>query len=111
MVSGMRERHWTEIENITGLYIPKDEVITMTILMEIGVQSYCKEIEDICVSASKEYGLQIAMNKMEAEWENMIFATKEYRTSGTSRHTQLHTKLNTQLHTNLILNAILSSSC
>ena len=42
-----------------------------------------KEIEDICVSASKEYGLQIAMDKMEAEWKSMIFDTKEYRTSGT----------------------------
>ena len=40
-------------------------------------------MEDICVSASKEYGLQVAMDKMEGEWKDMIFDTKEYRTSGT----------------------------
>ena len=80
---GMAERHWSEIEGVTGLYIPKGEVLNMTMMMEIGLQNYTKEIEDICVSASKEFGLQIAMNKMEAEWAEMIFATKEYRTSGT----------------------------
>jgi dynein heavy chain len=80
---GMRERHWTDIEGITGLFIPKDQTLTMSMMMEIGLHQYVKDIEDICVSASKEYGLQIAMNKMEKEWENMIFDTKEYRTTGT----------------------------
>ena len=80
---GMRERHWSDIEAITGLTIPKDQPLSMTVLLELGLQNYTKEIEDICVSASKEYGLQIAMDKMEKEWEPMNFDTKEYRTSGT----------------------------
>ena len=40
-------------------------------------------MDDICVSASKEYNLQVAMDKMEYEWKDMIFETKEYRNSGT----------------------------
>ena len=80
---GMRERHWNDIEAVTGLFIPKDQPLTMAVMMEIGLQNYTKEIEDICVSASKEYGIQIAMNKMEKEWEPMIFDTKEYRTTET----------------------------
>ena len=35
------------------------------------------------MSASKEYGLQVAMDKMEGEWKEMNFDTKEYRASGT----------------------------
>lgn len=80
---GMRDRHWDDIENVTGLHIPREETLNMTTIMEIGLQHCVKEIEDICVSASKEYSLQIALNKMESEWTEMIFNTKEYRTTGT----------------------------
>ena len=80
---GMKERHWEDIQKVTGLQMPKKPPFTVSMMTEIGLQNYVKEIEDICVSASKEYGLQIAMDKMEAEWKSMIFDTKEYRTSGT----------------------------
>ena len=80
---GMRDRHWADIEAVTGIRIPKGEVYTMNMMLELGLQHHVKAIEDICVSASKEYGLQIAMDKMEAEWKNMIFDTKEYRSTGT----------------------------
>ena len=82
---GMRERHWTEIENATGLQVPRDEENppNLATCLEIGLHHQIKAIEDICVSASKEFGLQIAMDKMEKEWEPLIFDTKEYRTSGT----------------------------
>jgi len=80
---GMRERHWENIEKLTGVVVPKDQVLTMTVMLELGLQNYTKEIEEICISASKEYGLQTAMNKMEKEWDGMNFDTKEYRTTGT----------------------------
>lgn len=80
---GMRERHWNDIEVLTGIQIPKGEVYTVNMMLELGLQHHAKAIEDICVSASKEYALQIAMDKMEKEWKDMIFDTKEYRTSGT----------------------------
>ncbi len=80
---GMRERHWTDIEGLTGVSVPKDQTLNMAAMLEIGLNGYTKEIEDICISASKEYGLQMAMNKMEKEWDNMTFETKEYRTTGT----------------------------
>lgn len=56
---------------------------TLSMMMEVNLHTQVKHIEDICVSASKEYGLQIAMDKMEAEWNDMIFETKEYRQTGT----------------------------
>lgn len=80
---GMRERHWKDIEALTGVVVPKGEVLTVSMMIELGLHKYVKEIEDTCVSASKEYSLQIALDKMESEWTEMIFDTKEYRTSGT----------------------------
>lgn len=80
---GMKDRHWVEIENITGIRIPKGESYTVSMMLELGLQHHVKAIEDTCVSASKEYGLQLAMEKMEAEWQNMVFETKEYRQTGT----------------------------
>lgn len=80
---GMRDRHWEQIEKLTGVAVPPGETYTVNMMLELGVQGFCKEIEETCVSASKEYSLQIALDKMEKEWENMIFDTKEYRTSGT----------------------------
>ena len=56
----------------------------MTMMLEANLQVHVIQIEDICVSASKEYGLQLAMDDMEVEWKEemmmMIFDdTKEYR--------------------------------
>jgi hypothetical protein len=80
---GMRERHWIEIETLTGVVVPHQEVLRMDIMLEIGLQNYVKEIEDICVAAGKEYNLQTALEKMETEWKYMSFETKEYRETGT----------------------------
>jgi len=82
---GMRERHWAEIEKATGLSIPRspEDPPNLATCLEVGLHTQLKQIEDICVSASKEFGLQIAMDKMEKEWEPMIFDTKEYRATGT----------------------------
>ena len=40
----------------------------MNMMLEANLHLHVKQIEDICVSASKEYGLQLAMDKMEHEW-------------------------------------------
>jgi hypothetical protein len=52
----------------TGIKLPKGEVFTVNMMLEANLQVHVKQIEDICVSASKEYGLQLAMDKMEVEW-------------------------------------------
>ncbi|CAM9445138.1 unnamed protein product [Ectocarpus fasciculatus] len=80
---GMKTRHWDEIERITGIAIPKGTILTVSMMMEVGLQHHVKDIEDTCICANKEYGLQLAMDKMEKEWGDMIFDTKSYRTTGT----------------------------
>ena len=80
---GMKDRHWNEIEQLTGISVPRGEVLTINMMLELGLQHHVKEIEETCVAASKEFSLQVAMDKMETEWKDMKFNTKEYRNSGT----------------------------
>ena len=80
---GMKDRHWAEIEALTGISVPRGEVLTINMMLELGLQHHVKEIEETCVAASKEFSLQVAMEKMENDWKDMAFITKEYRNSGT----------------------------
>lgn len=80
---GMQERHWFDIEKITGITVPMGVPLSTSTLVNIGLQNYVKEIEETCIAASKEYSLGMSLNRMEEEWTKMFFETKEYRGSGT----------------------------
>ncbi|OQS06495.1 dynein heavy chain [Thraustotheca clavata] len=78
-------RHWTEIESITklDLQVPGGEM-TLSHMLDAGLNKYTAQIEDICVGAAKEYSLEQALDKMENEWQGIEFHTKPYRSTGTS---------------------------
>ncbi|RHY08002.1 hypothetical protein DYB36_004114 [Aphanomyces astaci] len=78
-------RHWDEIEGITKLNLhPPSGDMTLNHMLEVGLQKFTAQIEDICVGAAKEFSLEQALDKMEREWEGVEFHTKPYRTTGTS---------------------------
>ncbi|KAG6975592.1 hypothetical protein JG688_00002237 [Phytophthora aleatoria] len=81
---GIRERHWEEIERITGIEVQVHEGSNTNQMIELGLHRHTSAIEETCVSASKEYSLEKALDKMETEWVGVNFATKEYRSTGTS---------------------------
>lgn len=81
---GLKERHWAEIMNITGLEIAVHEGSNLAQMLDLSLHSYVAAIEETCVAASKEYGLEKAMDKMEGEWAHMRFDTKPHRNTGTS---------------------------
>jgi len=81
---GLHERHWVEIMNVTGLEIEVHDGTNLSQMLDISLHNYVNAIEDTCVAASKEYGLEKAMDKMETEWESMQFDTKPHRNTGTS---------------------------
>ena len=81
---GLKERHWGDMEKITGVEINWSPDANMDQMMECGLQHHADAIEETCVAATKEFSLEIAMDKMEKEWEGMVFETKAYKESGTS---------------------------
>jgi dynein heavy chain, axonemal len=79
---GLKERHWQEIMNITGLEIIVHEGSNLSQMIELALHQYTGAIEETCVAANKEYGLEKAMDKMETEWAGMRFETKPHRNTG-----------------------------
>ncbi|RLN66256.1 hypothetical protein BBP00_00002338 [Phytophthora kernoviae] len=81
---GIRDRHWEEIERITGIEVHVHEGSNINQMIELGLHRFTSGIEETCVSASKEFSLEKALDKMETEWVGINFSTKEYRSTGTS---------------------------
>eukprot|EP00937_MAST-01D_sp_MAST-1D-sp2_P000693 g693.t1 len=80
---GLRERHWEDMEKITCVEIGWHPEANMEQMLEVGLHHHTDAIEETCVSATKEYSLEKAMDKMEEEWEGMDFNMIDHK-SGTA---------------------------
>jgi dynein heavy chain len=85
---GMRARHWTELTKVTGKDMevcPKDE-FTLTKLKELNLDETPQSLEavtKVCDVAGKEYAIEQALDKMEAEWKGVNLEIVEYRETQT----------------------------
>ena len=52
-------------------------------LLHKGIASQLEALQAISVNASKEYGLEKALDKMHADWEGLEFKIMEYKDTGT----------------------------
>lgn len=52
-------------------------------LLHKGVASQLEALQTISVNASKEYGLEKALDKMHADWDGLEFKIIEYKDTGT----------------------------
>ena len=91
---GMRDRHWVSLEKEAGVSLKPTEETTLLSVMDVlkldinaGVSSELRKLtesmEKISDVAGKEYSIEQALDKMEAEWETINLETAEYRDSGT----------------------------
>ena len=81
--AGLKERHWTMMNEITSLDIPyMEEEMTLESCLEHGLESCVKDIEETCVNATKEYSLETALDNMVTDWDGLEFGTKAYKDSG-----------------------------
>ncbi|KAF0302990.1 Dynein heavy chain 7, axonemal [Amphibalanus amphitrite] len=81
---GLRDRHWEKISEIVGFPIKADSETTLAKIIDLNLTDYISKFESISESATKEYNLERAMDKMRAEWKDMEFNIVPYRESGTS---------------------------
>lgn len=58
------------------------EKITLKFLLAKGVEEKLPDVEEISEAASKEYGLEKALDKMESEWENLNFSIINWKNRG-----------------------------
>ncbi|KAM8960487.1 dynein axonemal heavy chain 3 [Pelodytes ibericus] len=81
---GMKSRHWEQISEIVGYDVTPEPGTSLISMLEFGLTKFIDKLEQIGGSASKEYSLEKAMEKMKAEWSTMNFTFLRYRDSNTS---------------------------
>ncbi|XP_050560802.1 dynein axonemal heavy chain 3 isoform X6 [Spodoptera frugiperda] len=79
---GMRDRHWAKISELVGTEVVHEPTTTLADMVEQGVHVYAAQLEEIEQTASKEYALEKALNKMKEEWVGVKFEVVPYRDTG-----------------------------
>ena len=80
---GLKERHWLLMEGAVGFPIPHTHKVNLGDMLEVKLETKIAAIEEFCVTASKEYSLEKALDRMETEWQPLVLELKAYKTSGT----------------------------
>jgi dynein heavy chain len=82
--NGIRDRHWQAMEEVLGFSIKPDENFTLRrATEEMKLLDKVDPIVKICDNASKEYGIETALDKMEAAWADVNLDLSEYKATGT----------------------------
>jgi dynein heavy chain len=61
-----------------------DAGTTLRKVLKMGLEPYMADFEIVSVSASKEFSLEKALNKMQADWEPIMFNVAKYKESSMS---------------------------
>ncbi|XP_060531534.1 dynein axonemal heavy chain 1-like [Cylas formicarius] len=80
---GMRQRHWDKISEETGIQLVWTPTTTFHEVLDLGVESFSKQIREIAEVASKEYAIEQTLDKMMLEWQNNLLEISPYKATGT----------------------------
>eukprot|EP00955_Chlamydomonas_euryale_P103513 365498-Chlamydomonas_euryale.AAC.1 len=79
----MRDRHWAEVQKITGhdLNLAED-VFKLQHLLDCNILQYQEDVEDLTGAAVKEEQIEVKLGALEQDWAqiNLVFA--DYKTRG-----------------------------
>ncbi|KAK3717325.1 hypothetical protein QZH41_011557, partial [Actinostola sp. cb2023] len=79
---GIRDRHWTQMSEVVEFDITPEPTTSLCTMLEYNLLKNMTKLEEISGAASKEFGLEKAMEKMKVEWEEMEFEFVPYRDTG-----------------------------
>ncbi|XP_076366412.1 dynein axonemal heavy chain 3-like isoform X2 [Tachypleus tridentatus] len=81
---GLRSRHWKMISNLVGFSITIQPSTSLSTMVEYGIDKHLSKLEDVGATATKEYSLEKALEKMKNEWKDICFEFVPYRETGVS---------------------------
>ncbi|XP_056430455.1 dynein axonemal heavy chain 3-like [Hyla sarda] len=76
---GIKPRHWHLMSAKVGFNIAPHEGTTLLEILQLGLEKYLDNLNQISLQASKEYALEKALNKMKADWEDVCFVFSPYK--------------------------------
>jgi len=80
---GMRIRHWDQLSEDVGFNIRPKKDLTFQKCLDMKLDTYTEQINKVSEVAAKEYAIEQALDKMEAQWEPVLFEVLEYKDTGT----------------------------
>ncbi|EFJ31602.1 hypothetical protein SELMODRAFT_86461 [Selaginella moellendorffii] len=80
---GMRDRHWKKLSDQLGFEVKPGPTFTVSVALELGLPKYMAVIEDISEFASKEYSVEVTIDKMQNDWVGMKFDYVMWHNTGT----------------------------
>ncbi|XP_050357868.1 dynein axonemal heavy chain 1-like [Nymphalis io] len=80
---GMKERHWNEFMEKSGITVTMNEKQTFAMCLKQGVAQHAGTIAEIGEFASKEYVIEQSLDKMLTDWATRAMEITPYKTTGT----------------------------
>ncbi|CAB3221174.1 unnamed protein product [Arctia plantaginis] len=80
---GMKERHWNEFMEKSGITVTMNEKQTFQMCLKQGVAEHGELIAEIGELASKEYVIEQSLDKMQGDWATKIMELSPYKNTGT----------------------------
>ncbi|NWT16478.1 DYH1 protein, partial [Vireo altiloquus] len=80
---GMRDRHWEMLSNQIKADVELEPSMTFGRCLELNLQDHMETILKVAETASKEYAIESALNKIENEWKSVAFIVMLYKDTNT----------------------------
>ncbi|NXX67841.1 DYH1 protein, partial [Spizella passerina] len=80
---GMRSRHWEMLSSQVNAEEKLDPSMTFGHCLELNLQDHMETVLKVAETASKEYAIESALNKIEAEWKSVSFSVVLYKNTNT----------------------------
>jgi dynein heavy chain len=76
---GMKPRHWTKLSEELGIDFQFDDDVTLRDAIAAGLDA----ISEVVSVASKEHSIEVALQKMQSEWDDINLEIAPYKNTGT----------------------------
>ncbi|NXU12627.1 DYH1 protein, partial [Pardalotus punctatus] len=80
---GMRSRHWEMLSNRVNAGVELEPSMTFGRCLELNLQEHMESVLKVAETASKEYAIESALNKIENEWKSVSFIVMLYKETKT----------------------------
>lgn len=79
---GLRDRHWASLAEVVGFEIRRDEVTSLKRLLEYDIATHITKLVEISDSASREWSIEKALDKMMTDWKGLAFELGPWKETG-----------------------------
>nr|AML30858.1 axonemal inner arm dynein heavy chain 2 [Marsilea vestita] len=81
---GMRDRHWKKLSDRLGFEVSPHAGFSLSTALQLNLLQFIGIIDEVSEFASKEYSVEVALDKMQGDWIGVKFEYAMWRDTGTA---------------------------